>query len=120
MIKLKTPYFSFRQTMKHFFAYRLIAITTIFVAGLLIRVNTTGAQVSGTIVIGGGAGGYASEPWLRNPFNLPEAPVIEIVAAVTYWLLAILGFFGVIGFHGTILPSLRRRREAIAWRLCRL
>ena len=64
------------------------------------------AQVSGGISIGVGtgygggygAGMYGGTPWLSNPFALPNAPILAIVMGITYWLLAILGFLGIIGF----------------------
>lgn len=33
-----------------------------------------------------------------DTFNLPGAPVIDIIANILFWLLAVLGIIGVIGF----------------------
>lgn len=68
--------------------------------GVLASSGVASAQISGGISIGlgGGYGSYGSAPWLSNPFFLPHAPILAIVMGITYWLLAILGFIGIIGF----------------------
>ena len=51
----------------------------------------------GSGVLGGG-GAYGSRVWLQNPFGLPQGSLIGIVGVIVFWLLAIFGFLGVIGF----------------------
>jgi lipid-A-disaccharide synthase-like uncharacterized protein len=46
----------------------------------------------------GGMPGFGGTPWLSNPFGLPQGSILGIVASLTYWLLALLGFIGIIGF----------------------
>jgi len=55
------------------------------VAGLLTDAANVSAQ-------------YLQAPWLANPFFLPNAPILLIISRITYWLLAVLGFIGVIAF----------------------
>ncbi len=69
--------------------------------GLLLAGKVTQAVgVSVGVSVGyGNGGGYSSAyPWLQNPFGLPYGSVLGIVGALTYWLLALLGFLGIIGF----------------------
>lgn len=40
------------------------------------------------------------EPWIASsrPFLLPDGSIWGIIQNITFWLLAVLGFFGIIGF----------------------
>ena len=55
---------------------------------------------AGVGVNGGGAAAMSgsSYPWMQNPFGLPQGSVLGIVGSLTYWLLGLLGFLGVISF----------------------
>ncbi|HPX94619.1 MAG TPA: hypothetical protein PLF30_03640 [Candidatus Moranbacteria bacterium] len=42
----------------------------------------------------GSGGGW----WLANPYGLPEGTIFGILSNLLFWLLAIFGIFGIIGF----------------------
>jgi hypothetical protein len=54
--------------------------------------NIGGVNVS----LGGSAGCGGS--WLVNYFGLPQGSIFQIVQSLVFWLLAILGFLGILAF----------------------
>lgn len=82
---------------------KTIFILIFLLLAVFLSVEKVSAATSVNVCTGDacGRGGWGSGGW--NPgalsvYNLPEGSVIDIIENILYWLLAVLGIAGVIGF----------------------
>ena len=60
--------------------------------------NGGGISIGGSSGGCGGGFGFGGASFMNNPFGLPSGSILGIVAAFAFWLLALFGFIGIIGF----------------------
>lgn len=79
----------------------LMAVLFVFLSPLSAAAANVGFNICGggpgfSFCFGNGA--VPGQSWLMNPFGLPRGSVIGIIGGIAFWLLAVLGFIGIIGF----------------------
>jgi len=107
---------------------KIILISIFFLLAVFLDAEKAGADWSLGLCIGdgcgSGSGGGGWNPGALSMYGLPEGSIINIIENILYWLLAVLGIAGVIGFviSGILYlistgdeTMIDRAKEAMKW-----